>query len=280
MVPDPDLDRYLRRIGCKGPLAPDLDTLRRVHRRHLMAIPYENLDVQLGRPTSAEIEVILDKLVDRRRGGWCYEMNTLLEWALRQIGFDVARLLGAGERDRKGDAALGNHLVLGVRLEQLYLADVGFADGLLEPVAVRSGPIVQGHRSFRLELEPDGTWRFHNHAQALASGFDFWVEPADEVTLTEKRLWLESAPESNFVLNAVCARFEEDAIVSLRGRVLRRQTATDTTTSLIASAEELQATLDGIFDIELAASDIDRLWRRIAARHRVVFGEGGPPLVT
>jgi N-hydroxyarylamine O-acetyltransferase len=265
-----DLASYLRRIGYEGRVAPDLATLRRVQRRHLMSIPYENLDVQLGRPVGFEIARIFDKLVGRRRGGWCYEMNGLLEWALRQIGFDVMRLVGAGNRDMNGDAARGNHLVLGVRLDQLYLVDVGFADGLLEPVPVAEGPIAQGLRNFRLDAQPDGAWRFHNHAQALASSFDFWDEPADEATLTEKCLWLQSAPESMFVQNAICVKFESDAIVSLRGRVLRRLTATEGTTSLLMSADELREALDRAFNIELDA--VDALWKKIAMRHEALFG--------
>lgn len=265
-----DLARYLRRIGYEGSVRPDLATLRRVQRLHLMSIPYENLDVQLGRPVGLEIEAIFDKLVGRRRGGWCYEMNGLLEWALQQIGFSVTRLLGAGNRDKNGDAARGNHLVLGVRLDKLYLVDTGFADGLLEPVPVVAGAIAQGLRNFRLEAQPDGAWRFHNHAQALASSFDFWEEPADEGTLAEKCLSLQSAPESMFVQNAICVKFENDAIVSLRGRILRRLTATEDTQSLLTSADELRQALDGVFDIELDA--IDALWKKIVMRHEVLFG--------
>ena len=86
------LDDYFARIDYRGPVAPDLACLRAIHRQHLLAIPYEDLDVQLGRPLDLDPERIFEKLVARRRGGWCYEMNGLLEWALTEIGFDADEL--------------------------------------------------------------------------------------------------------------------------------------------------------------------------------------------
>ena len=82
-----DLDAYLARIGYAGTPRVDLETLGAIHRAHLLAIPYENLDVQLGRPGDVSLRHAFDKLVTARRGGWCYEMNGLLGWALNEIGF-------------------------------------------------------------------------------------------------------------------------------------------------------------------------------------------------
>jgi N-hydroxyarylamine O-acetyltransferase len=70
-----DLQAYFDRIGFAGPARPDLATLRAIHRAHLLAVPYENLDVQLGRPVTLDPAHAFDKIVRRRRGGWCYEMK-------------------------------------------------------------------------------------------------------------------------------------------------------------------------------------------------------------
>lgn len=88
------LHDYLARIEYRGPLATDLACLSAIHRQHLLAIPYEDLDVQLGRPLDLDPERIFEKIVTGRRGGWCYEMNGLLCWALREIGFEVQRMVG------------------------------------------------------------------------------------------------------------------------------------------------------------------------------------------
>src|SRR4029078_11594867 len=95
----------------------DLATLRAVHRQHLERIPYENLDVQFGRRLSIEIETIFEKIVSRGRGGWCYEMNGLLGWALEEIGFKVTRMAGGVMRATLGDGNLRNTLVLRVGLD-------------------------------------------------------------------------------------------------------------------------------------------------------------------
>ena len=109
-----DIDAYLARIDLSWPLPPTLETLTVVHRAHLRAIPYENLDVQLGRPVTIERPAIFEKIVSRHRGGWCYEMNGLLGWALGELGFRVTRVAGAVMREAMVDAFIGNHLVLKV----------------------------------------------------------------------------------------------------------------------------------------------------------------------
>ncbi|MGB1778531.1 MAG: arylamine N-acetyltransferase family protein, partial [Longimicrobiales bacterium] len=86
-----DLHSYLDRIGFVGTARPDLDTLKAVHHRHLLGVTYENLSVQLGERVGLDPAESYVKIVEGGRGGWCYEMNGLLAWALEEIGFDVMR---------------------------------------------------------------------------------------------------------------------------------------------------------------------------------------------
>src|SRR3954471_15025485 len=102
-----DLKAYFGRIGYVGEPRVDLATLRALHRAHLLAIPYENLDVQLGRPLTTDPAAAYDKIVRRRRGGWCYEMNGLFGWALETVGFSVMRMAGGAMRELRGDMAVG-----------------------------------------------------------------------------------------------------------------------------------------------------------------------------
>ncbi|MEV8535451.1 arylamine N-acetyltransferase [Streptomyces sp. NPDC051211] len=153
-----DLDAYLDRIGYTGELAPDLPTLYAVHRAHTAAIPFENLDVLLGRPVALDVKSLEDKLVRSRRGGYCYEHNSLLAAALDRIGFAVA---GRGARNRtRGDVLMPiTHAVLVVTVEgEPYLADCGFgANGLLEPLPLRPGAeALQGRWRFSLAKEAEG----------------------------------------------------------------------------------------------------------------------------
>ena len=166
-----ELDAYLARIGYGGSLEPTLETLRDLHRAHLLSIAYENLDIHLGRPLSLNETEIFDKLVTHRRGGWCFEMNGLFAWALRELGFAVT-LLGAtvervGSAVRKTD-----HLALSVALDEPYLCDVGFGDGLLEPLPLHVGRYRQGFLDYELTRE-DKVWRFRNQPYGAARGYSF-----------------------------------------------------------------------------------------------------------
>src|SRR4051812_21810770 len=120
-----NLEAYFDRIGYAGPRGADLATLTALHRAHLAAVPYENIDVQLGRPVVVDPAAAYARIVGKgRRGGWCYEMNGLFGWALDQLGFNVTRMAGGVVRELIGQNAVGNHLVLRVDFpEGPWIAD-------------------------------------------------------------------------------------------------------------------------------------------------------------
>lgn len=214
-----DVRTYLDRIGFEGAPRADLDTLTRIHRGHLTSIPYENLDVMLGRPVDLDPAHAFDKLVTRRRGGWCYEMNGLLAWALEEIGFKVTRLAGAVHRTHLGDDVIGNHLVLLTHLDQTYLTDVGFGDGLFEPVPLRESAISQYGFDSRLVRAADGWWRYHNHQNGGAPTFDFRAEPADLRVLARMCEYLRTSLHSPFTQNVVLQRRGPDRVEILRNSI-------------------------------------------------------------
>ncbi|MHB8816749.1 MAG: arylamine N-acetyltransferase family protein, partial [Steroidobacteraceae bacterium] len=193
-----ELPAYLHRIRFDGSVRPDLATLRAIHRAHQYAIPFENLDVLLRRPVVLDLEANYHKIVCRRRGGWCYELNGVMGWALKQMGFEVMRMSAGVMRVRAGDAQLGNHLCLLVRLDQPYLVDVGFGGSLMEPLPLRATE--REDRPYRLglsELE-DSYWRFAEiaHGDGDAFSFDFRAAPADEGLLAKKCRFLQTDPAS------------------------------------------------------------------------------------
>jgi N-hydroxyarylamine O-acetyltransferase len=123
------LDDYLERIGFAGKIGPDLATLAAIHAAHVNAIPFEGLDPLLRRPVKLDLVSVQEKLVDGRRGGYCFEQNTLLKAALETIGFKVTGLGGRVRWMSAPDSPLGprTHMVLKVDLSDgPYLADVGF----------------------------------------------------------------------------------------------------------------------------------------------------------
>ena len=125
-----DMDGYLERIGYSGSATPNAQTLCKIHRAHLFTVPLENLDIGWGRDIRLDEEGFVRKIVERRRGGFCYELNGAFAVLLRALGFRVT-LLSA--RVPSEDAKYGpefDHLVLRVDLEEPWLADVGFGDCL------------------------------------------------------------------------------------------------------------------------------------------------------
>ena len=275
---------YLQRIGYAGPIEPTYAVLRNVHRAHLFAIPYENLDIHLGRRLSLDTETIFDKIVNRRRGGWCFEMNSLLAWALREIGFEVHLVSGAVNRARAGDLAEGNHLVLLVNLDQPYVADAGFGNAFLEPLPLAEGEHMQNGFHFRLEHSPTpnpfpseqrgALWIFHNHAFGGA-GYDFTTTPRHIEDFAERCQWLQTSPESGFVRVTVCHRFTPAGYITLRGLVLETVTAGDVHARVIEHNDDYREVLRNQFDLALG-DEVDRLWPTVWASHQAWMQAGQP----
>jgi N-hydroxyarylamine O-acetyltransferase len=201
-------------------------------------------------------------------------MNGLFGWALTQLDFQVTRMAAGVMRELGGDRTVGNHLTLQVQLpEGLYLADVGFGDGPIEPVLLAAGEFTDGRFSFALSQPEAGWWRLHNHPYGGAKSFDLQLAPADETLLSEKCAWLQSWEESVFVQNLVCQRHTLDGIAALRGRLFRRITPLGVTGErLLHSADELVSTLRAEFDLDVPQAAT--LWPKIVTRHEVLFGQG------
>jgi N-hydroxyarylamine O-acetyltransferase len=264
-----ELSAYLHRIRFDGSVRPDLATLRAIHRAHQYAIPFEAVDVLLRRPVGLDLKANYEKIVRGRRGGWCFELNGLMEWALKEIGFEVMRVSAGVMRVQAGDAQLGNHLCLLVHLDGPYLVDVGFGGSMAEPI-----PLIASEREdrpYRLRLsEPgDGYWRFSEIAHGDAFSFDFRAAPADEVLFARKCQFLQTDPASPFVQNLVVQRRTADTHLSLRGRVLTSTHATGVDKRLLNSSDELVATLRESFDLDIP--DAATLWPSICARHEALF---------
>lgn len=268
-----DLDAYLDRIGYRGPLAPTRDALAGIMRAHIKSIPFENLDVQLGRPITGDLSAIFAKLVGRRRGGWCYEQNGLLGWALAALGFEVMRVAGGVMRVASGDAVLGNHLALIVTLDEPLLVDAGFGGSLAEPIALAPGAHRHPPYDLTLARADDGFWRYEEWSRGRPFSFDFRPEAADPALLARQQASLQTDPDSPFVLNLVAQQRTGDRHASLRGRVLTLTRGDRYEEFLVEDAETLVATLLTRFGLDVP--EIAARWPAICERHEALFGEAG-----
>lgn len=259
-----NLNDYLNRINYSGPVRADFDCLRSIHRAHALNIPYENLDVQLGRSVDLDIERIFDKIVTGQRGGWCFEMNGLLGWALNEIGFDITRVNGAVRREERGDDAVGNHLVLLVRLDQTYLCDVGIGDTIREPTPLKPGAFRQGSLCYELKREDEDFWRLSNHDLANPPSFDFRETPADEDLFQSKNRELQTHPDSIFVQYLICTRMHENSTLVLADRTLEHLKPEGGEKRTISSADELEDVL--VHEFGINDPDARTLWPRLCER--------------
>lgn len=258
------LDRYFARVRHHGPREAGLVTLRALHRAHLLAIPYENLDIHLGVPITLDPDTMFTKLVDERRGGWCYEMNGVFGRVLETLGFDVRYVSSAVGRATRGWRAQGNHMVLVVMLDRPWIADVGFGDGFLAPLPLEPGAYSQGFLRYRVSR--DGPWwRVDSHEFGGADGFDFTLTPRGLDDFRTQCRELQTSPDSGFVRSIVCERFVPAGLVMLRGAVLREVTGAGVKTNVLQDAVAFDRVLRERFD--LAVPGIGELWPGVWARH-------------
>lgn len=201
-----DIATYMQRIRYTGPLKPTLEVLRALHQAHMFTVPFENLDIHLGRPIILEPEALYHKIVEEKRGGFCYELNGLFASLLKELGFTVD-LLSAQVKSQSGFGAPFDHLLLLVHLEEDWLADVGFGASFLEPLRLCEDVQTQSSGVYRLEIgspstlflqrAPDQSWtiehRFTLHPYAL-SDFD------------EMCHYHQTSPASHFTRQRVCTR--------------------------------------------------------------------------
>ena len=212
-----DLDAYLDRVG--GVVGSSLAEL---HRAHLAAIPFENLDVLLGAGISVDLPDIESKLVGGGRGGYCYEQALLLGAALERLGWTVQRRLA-----RIGDPSVTprprSHLVLFVLVDDVWhLADTGYGTGLLFPVPLIADRVTtQGGWTFRTVLLDDGSWQLRE----MRSGhwFTHYTVPPEDTYLVDVAAanWVTStSPTSRFTPQLVVQRKDESSAHLLTGRQL------------------------------------------------------------
>lgn len=270
------LGAYLKRIGHDAASPrPDQATLDAVVKAHVQAIPFENIDVQMGQPLTTDADAAFDKLVARHRGGWCYEHNGLLGAALAAMGFQVTRISAGVMRQVRGDECMGTHLCLRVECGGAWLVDAGFGSWLGAPVPLEEGDWTHAPYPVILRMTDDGHWRISVGQGASAMSYDFREEPADEEQLSRLCQWQASHPDSIFVQNLAVQRRDRDRYLMLRGKVLSCVTQAGEARQELVSADDLVETLRTTFLLD--TPEAARLWPAICARHEALFGVQAEP---
>ena len=214
-----NVDAYFERIDYRGPRAPTAETLCRLQVAHLLAVPFENLSIHAGEPVVLDDDSLYEKVVARRRGGFCYELNGLFAALLRELGFRVEMLSACVARRGGGFGPEFDHMALLVRLEERWLADVGFGDSFVEPLLLDERvEQTQGSRSFRIEEDGDRLVYLMKEAGGeWEPQYRFGLEPHAYADYAEMCRFHQTSPESHFTRGRVCSRLTPEGRITLSG---------------------------------------------------------------
>jgi N-hydroxyarylamine O-acetyltransferase len=212
-----DIQAYLDRINYHGSLAPDAETLRQLQVAHLMTVPFENLSIHVGEPIVLEDAALFRKIVNRRRGGFCYELNGLFAALLRALGFEVA-MLSAQVADDEGTFSRDfDHMALMVTIEERWLVDVGFGDSFVEPLLLdKREAQAQGDRAYRIVAEGERLIVQSRNKNEWKSQYRFTLEPYQYADYAEMCEYHQTSPLSHFTTGRVCSRLTPKGRVTLR----------------------------------------------------------------
>ena len=243
LVPD-----YLARIGADRPLRTDAETLRYLHARHLATVPFENLDIHLGVPIELTADAVLDKVVKRGRGGFCYELNSAFAHLLTELGFRV-EMLSAGVFHDGVAGPPFDHMALLVHLDEPWLADVGFGRHSTFPLRLDSrAPQEDPDGAFLIQSTEDGD------LDVLRDGSpEYRLDPRPRrLTDFVPTCWYQqTSPDSPFRRGPTCSMAVPGGRITLAGDRLIRTTGEQRTEEVLHSDPAILAAYREHFGIEL-----------------------------
>jgi N-hydroxyarylamine O-acetyltransferase len=248
-----DVSVYLDRIGYQGPRAATVESLRSLHRAHMFTVPFENLDIGLGRPILCDEARFLHKIVDELRGGFCYELNGAFAALLRELGFTVTLLSARVSRNDGSEGPDFDHMTLLVDLEHRWLADVGFGDSFVEPLRMELGVEQnQSGRIYRVTLR-DGRNRYaENLDRTWKERYSFTLEARRVPEFAAMCHYQQTSPDSHFTRQKICSLATPDGRITLTGDKLI-ETRNGEKQERVVDSVEWQSLLMARFGIRLPA---------------------------
>jgi N-hydroxyarylamine O-acetyltransferase len=213
---------YLERINYRGATAPTAETLCELHEAHMLAVPFENLDIHRGREIVLDDERLYAKVVERRRGGFCYELNGAFAALLGALGFRVKKRAAGVARADGSFGPLFDHMMLMVELEERWLADVGFGDGFRRPLRLDDeGEQAQAFGAYRIGRDGEQRVMEQRKGEAWLPQYRFTLRPYEYGDYAEMCRYHQTSPDSSFTQKRVCTRATADGRVTLsNGRLI------------------------------------------------------------
>jgi N-hydroxyarylamine O-acetyltransferase len=267
-----DLDAYLTRIGFDGERAPTAATLAALHRAHTTSIPFENLEIMLGRPIVLDLDSLQNKMIRAQRGGYCYEHVTVFAAALERLGFRFTALAGRVTLGAEGTSRPRTHALIVVEFddERRWLCDVGFGRGPLEPVElVASNEVDQDGWQLRLSSAPLGAetevfhpdeWRLwqRSSVDGTVGWLDrhvFTLDPQYPIDYAVANHFVSTSPRSPFTTRPFVQRFAADVQYVLDGTTWTTTNPDGSCATREVEIGDVPTLLVNIFGVELSGDD-------------------------
>jgi N-hydroxyarylamine O-acetyltransferase len=252
-----EIEAYLQRIKYVGDVQPIEATLRALHRAHLFAVPFENLDISLERKIVCDENHALRKIVKERRGGFCYELNGAFAALLRALGFRVTLLSARVAREDGSYGPEFDHLTLRVDLDEAWLADVGFGECFLDPLRLEPGtdqaqsgrvyrltsPISSIDGEFALEVMVEDKWK---------EEYAFTLEPRELSDFAGMCHYHQTSPGSHFTRQRICSLATPQGRVTLSDEKLIETRGGSRYETLLSGDQEWRANLSERFGVILS----------------------------
>jgi N-hydroxyarylamine O-acetyltransferase len=247
---------YLERIDYHGPVAPTAETLRELQAAHLLTVPFENLSIHARQPIVLDDLALFEKIVRKRRGGFCYEANGLFAALLRTLGFNV-KMLSAGVANAEGFGPEFDHMTLMITIDERWLVDVGFGDSFREPLLIdNNAEQRQGDRIYL--INPDGSYlilmqREDRTGSNWKAQYRFTLQPYEYSDYEEMCRYHQTSPLSSFTRERICSRATPDGRVTLSEMRLIITRNGDRQERVLTNEEEYAEILREHFGISLLA---------------------------
>lgn len=251
-----DIAAYLKRIGYTGPVATDSQTLRNIHRAHLLTVPFENLDIGWGREIRIDQEAFVRKIIERRQGGFCYELNGAFAALLEALGFEVTLLSARVPTAEGSDGPEFDHLALRVDLDEPWLADVGFGDCFVDPLRLQIG-LEQEQRGARFRVMDEGdSLRLERKDKEARwrTEYRFSLKPHQLEEFAGMCYFHQTSPQSPFTKRRVCSLARPDGRITLSQMKLITTQNGRREERLLQSEDEWRTVLASRFGIQVPQS--------------------------
>lgn len=258
-----NVQTYLDRINYHGSPEANAETLRELQVAHLLTVPFENLSIHAGEPIVLNDEALFRKIVERHRGGFCYELNGLFAALLRSLGFQVA-MLSAQVADADGGFSPDfDHMALLVTtLDDVWLVDVGFGDSFVEPLSLSDGePQIQRGHSYRIELDGEYQvlWQGSSggNVEEWKPQYRFTLHAYQYADYVERCEYHQRSPQSHFTKSTICSRLTPPGRITLSGMNFITTEGVERNERAVGSQDEYAELLRRRFDIVMPITNSD-----------------------